>query len=62
MKSILNIFKKKEIQIDEKSKNNEDDKNIIRTQKEINKLLYLLDDELHNLHISEEKKMKLMKN
>ena len=55
MKSILNIFKKKEIQIDEKTKNNEDDKNIIRTQKEINKLLYLLDDELHNLHISENK-------
>lgn len=36
--------------------------NKTRTQAEINKLLYKLDDELHNLNISEEKKMKLMKN
>ena len=33
-----------------------------RTFTEINKLLYNLDDELHNLNLSAEKKMKIMKN
>jgi hypothetical protein len=36
--------------------------NKTRTLTEINKLMYILDDELHHLNISEEKKMKLMKN
>ena len=62
MENILNIFKKKDIKIEEGIENKEDDINSIRTQREINKLLCLLDDELHNLNISEEKKMKLMKN
>tara|TARA_B100000900_G_scaffold262901_1_gene224182 strand:- start:31753 stop:33579 length:1827 start_codon:yes stop_codon:yes gene_type:complete len=61
MKSILKLFnqdKKKEII----NKSEIKYINKSRTSKEINKLLYLLDDELHNLNISEEKKMKLMKN
>lgn len=61
MKKLFNIFKNKDTQIEEKI-SKKDEENNTRSQKEINKLLYLLDDELHNLNISEEKKMKLMKN
>ena len=72
MKSILNLFKKCEKNKEEKNVNvnvnvnenvNENHNfDNTRTSTEINKLLYKLDDELHSLNISEEKKMKIMKN
>ena len=61
MKSLLCLFKKcKENKEENESENDNFDKS--RTSTEINKLLYKLDDELQNLNISEEKKMKIMKN
>jgi len=61
MKSILSLFKTYE-----KDKEDENVEKIkfdkTKTSAEINKLLYNLDDELHNLNISDEKKMKIMKN
>lgn len=59
MKSILNILKKKK---EEKNESENNNFNNTRTSTEINKLLYKLDDELYSLNISEEKKMKIMKN
>ena len=62
MKSILNLFKK--CKRDKEEINDSENDNIDKTRysTEINKLLYKLDDELQNLNISEEKKMKIMKN
>jgi hypothetical protein len=64
MKSILKLFKKCGKNKEEKNVNINviDNFNNTRTSTEINKLLYNLDDELHSLNISEEKKMKIMKN
>ncbi len=66
MKSILNLFKKckkeKEKENDNNNLSENNNFNNTRTITEINKLLYKLDDELHSLNISEEKKMKIMKN
>ena len=66
MKSILNLFKKCKNNNENVNNNVNDNVNDnfdnTRTSAEINKLLYNLDDELHILNISEEKKMKIMKN
>ena len=61
MKSILNLFKKCQKNKEEKNENENDNFDNTRTSIEINKLLYKLDDELHSLNMSEEKKMKIMK-
>lgn len=64
MKSIFNLFQKCEKNKEEENVNENVNENFdnTRTSSEINKLLYNLDDELHSLNISEEKKMKIMKN
>ena len=62
MKSILNLFKKCKRDKEEINESENDNIDKTRTLTEINKLLYKLDDELQNLNISEEKKMKIMKN
>jgi len=62
MKSCLELFSRNTLKEDLIDLSNNFNLNKTRTPVEINKLLYVLDDELHNLNISEDKKMKLMKN
>jgi hypothetical protein len=61
-KSFFCFFSKKTEPQEEKNEIKEHENTKVRTTKEINKLMYELDDKLHDLNISEEKKMKLMKN